>query len=262
MRDSSYFVSQLSSYFHLRSSKNKIFAHLSILSDVIGRKVYFGDCRRRQTQVSEPREAKVVSELSFLSWLHSVEFSPLFQPSTWEAEDVRYQYNIDSGIWGWFCKRYVPYIALVCCFKDTVPCEFFSSPSVLDHIFDANTRFYTHFWSLVIAFPPPLEEMEWTVKPSLTEKIWEYANQTGLNYKLCNELFFFKYQASNFPCRKPEKASWITRDQATQRNAIEFACYLATHSLSCTHTLPPPPIIWPLGYNLAAKQTDSKIIKC
>lgn len=65
----------------------------------------------------------------------------------------------------------VPYIALVCCFKDTVPCEFFSSPSVLDHIFDANTRFYTHFWSLVIAFPPPLEEMEWTVKPSLTEKI-------------------------------------------------------------------------------------------
>lgn len=33
------------------------------------------------------------------------------------------------------------------------------------------TKFYTYFWFLVIAFAPPLEEMEWTVKPILTEKI-------------------------------------------------------------------------------------------
>lgn len=51
VRDSSYFASLLSSYFHLRGSKNTIFAHLSILSDVIGRKVYFREGRRRESGV-------------------------------------------------------------------------------------------------------------------------------------------------------------------------------------------------------------------
>lgn len=63
-------------------------------------------------------------------------------------------------------------IALVFCFKDTVLSEFFSSPHLyLTTFLMRKTELCTHFWSLVIAFPPPSEEMEWTVKPSLTEKI-------------------------------------------------------------------------------------------
>lgn len=57
-RDSSYFASLLSSHFHPRGSKNTIFAHLSVLSDVIGRKVYFREGRRRRVRCQSRERAK------------------------------------------------------------------------------------------------------------------------------------------------------------------------------------------------------------
>lgn len=46
-------------------------AHLSILSDVIGRKVYSGDRRRRRSQVSKPREAEAILGAFFFGFFSS-----------------------------------------------------------------------------------------------------------------------------------------------------------------------------------------------